>query len=96
MRSESASSGRVTGLRQYVRRFWFEFGGPRTALPSGAQLRVDRADAERLLREAAFGGSPLPPVERVVEDVDIRELDARHVIPNMGDPTVRGVWFPRP
>jgi hypothetical protein len=34
-------------------------------------------------------------VEHVVEDVDVSQLDAGHVLPNMGDPTLRGVWFPR-
>jgi len=29
------------------------------------------------------------------EDVDVRALDGGHVLPNMGDPSVRGVWYPR-
>jgi hypothetical protein len=29
-----------------------------------------------------------------VEDVDVRDLDAGHVLENMGDVTRRGVWFP--
>jgi hypothetical protein len=28
------------------------------------------------------------------ENLDIRTLDQGHVIPNMKDPTLRGVWFP--
>lgn len=31
----------------------------------------------------------------VVEDVDIRTLDQHHVVPNMGPPNFKGVWFPR-
>jgi hypothetical protein len=31
----------------------------------------------------------------LVEDVNVSELDAGRVLPNIGDPTVRGVWFPR-
>jgi len=28
-------------------------------------------------------------------DVDVRELDQRHVVPNMGPPSIFGVWYPR-
>jgi len=31
----------------------------------------------------------------VVKDVDIRNLDQHHVIPNMGPPNFKSVWFPR-
>jgi hypothetical protein len=37
----------------------------------------------------------MPSPLAVIEDVDVRELDQGHVVPNMGDPTVRGVWYPR-
>jgi hypothetical protein len=87
-------------LRDYLHRFWFEFGGPREALPPGGWIgcgvtAVDRSDAERLLLDDLFGGGGLPPIARLVEDVDVSQLDAGHVIPHMGDPTIRGVWFPR-
>ena len=87
-------------MRDYLHRFWFEFGGPREALPPGGLIgcgvtAVDRADAERLLLDDLFGGRDLPPIARLVADVDVSQLDAGHVIPNMGDPTIRGVWFPR-
>lgn len=41
----------VTGLRNHLHRFWFEFSGPREALPTGGWIgcgvtAVDRADAE--------------------------------------------------
>jgi hypothetical protein len=51
-------------------------------------------DALRLLRERVFVRQPLPPVRRCVEDVDVSTLDPGHVLPNMADPTRRGVWFP--
>ena len=57
---------------------------------------LDRADAESLLAMSTFlAGRPLPAISEVVEDVDVRGLDPSHVIPNMGDPSIRGVWFPR-
>jgi hypothetical protein len=30
----------------------------------------------------------------VLENIDIRDLDQGHVIPNMGPPNIRGIWFP--
>jgi hypothetical protein len=37
-------------------------------------------------------------MREVIEDIDVRDLhlvDQSHVVPNMGDPSIRGVWFPR-
>jgi hypothetical protein len=36
----------------------------------------------------------MPTIERCIEDVALTELDANHVLPNLGDPTQVGVWFP--
>jgi len=90
----------MSALRDHLHRYWFEFSGPREALPPGGWIgcgvtAVDRADAEQLLVAGPFRGTALPPLERVVEDVDVRDLDAGHVLANMGDVTRRGVWFPR-
>lgn len=51
-------------------------------------------DALKLLRNEAFEGDPVPPVDRVIEDVDLSTFDARHVLPNAGDPVRRGIWYP--
>jgi hypothetical protein len=56
---------------------------------------VDAEDARNLISAIALDGSALPDIADVVEDVDVRTLDEGHVLPNMGDPTVRGVWYPR-
>jgi hypothetical protein len=84
-------------LRDYLRRFWFRWeGNPRELSPLGYGVTaVDRRDAETLLSAAWFGGAPLPTGADVAEDVDVRSLDEGHVRPNMGDPSVRGVWYPR-
>jgi hypothetical protein len=87
-------------LREHLRRFWFRIDGDTPSLPAGAALgcgvtAIDRADAEQLVRSAVFGGGSLPSFVEVVEDVDVHELDEGHVVPNMGDPSLRGVWFPR-
>ena len=53
-------------------------------------------DAIDILRKNAFVDAPMPPPTSVVEDVDISQLDQRHVRPNMGDwdPTLRVVRPP--
>jgi hypothetical protein len=33
-------------------------------------------------------------VVEIIADVDVRTLDQTHVIPNMGPPSLRGVWYP--
>ncbi len=80
-------------------RFWFAFDRS-DRLPLGATMgcgvtAFTRDDAVSLLREKVFHAIPLPPLTKVIESVDVSTLDAGHVLPNMGDPTIRGVWFPR-
>jgi hypothetical protein len=53
-----------------------------------------REDALGLIAEAVFAAKAMPPIKNVIEDVDITTLDEGHVIPNMGAPSERGVWFP--
>jgi hypothetical protein len=90
----------VAALRKHLHRFWFRFEGDASDLPPGSALgcgvtAVDRRDAEEVVRAEVFDGAALPAVREVIADVDVRELDQGHVVPNMGDPSVRGVWFPR-
>ena len=52
-------------------------------------------DDARHLIENAVGTSPSnEELIRIIVDVDVRELDQGHVIPNMGRRNVRGVWYP--
>jgi hypothetical protein len=71
-----------------LRRYWFKteegFGLGVTA------YSLD--DAKALLRGANVLWDY--QVLDIVEDVDIRDLDQNHVIPNMGPPNFRGVWYP--
>jgi hypothetical protein len=88
----------VAELRAHLHRFWirFEDAPPSLGLGMGVTA-LDRADAESLLATSTFlAGRQLPTIREVVQDVDVRDLDPGHVLPNMGDPTIRGVWFPRP
>jgi hypothetical protein len=88
-----------------LHRFWFEFEVSEASIskyPQYALARLgcgvtalDATEAERLISERVLAGAPLPPLKTLVVDVDISELDSGHVRPNMGVPTLKGVWFPR-
>ena len=52
-------------------------------------------DALRIVRECVFDNAPLPQIETILEYVDMSALDQDHVVPNVGLPFRRGVWFPR-
>jgi hypothetical protein len=54
----------------------------------------DLADARKLLQEQVFSNYGAELIDEVIEDIDISTLDDKHVRPNMGNPVVRGVWFP--
>jgi hypothetical protein len=74
-----------------LRRFWF-------ALSTGLGIGVTAGSEEeaRMLAEAARERShPDATITGVTADVDVRTLDERRVVPHMGPPIVRGVWFPR-
>ena len=78
-------------------RYWIVFERSATPTPLNLGCGVtayDRHDAEELVRERAFAGRPIPKIVQVLENVDVSTLDQRHVAPNLGDVTVRGVWFP--
>jgi hypothetical protein len=86
----------VPDLRTYLRRYWLRFDSARLGAGFGYGVTAEsREAAEQIVRDAVFNGEPLPEVLDVIEDVDVRELDAGHVLPNMGDPAARGVWYPR-
>jgi anti-sigma factor RsiW len=89
----------VAGLRSHLHRYWVRFETPSETFPLGASVGVgvtamDRADAERVSQESVFQKRALPRIASVIEDVDIRDLDEGHVLPNVGDPSLRGIWFP--
>lgn len=78
-------------------RFWFEFqSSPRpSALNLGCGVTAyNYEDALGLLKEHVFQNAACPGIIRYTTDVDITALDAKHVLPNMGLVTTRGIWFP--
>jgi hypothetical protein len=74
-----------------LRRFWFQAD---RGLGIGVTASSE-PEARALAEEAA--SRYLPPGARltgVIPDIDVSTLDASHVLPNIGPPAVRGVWFP--
>ena len=82
-----------------LRRFWIEFEPPLgkhmhpglTKANCGVTA-VDFDDALSLLNHVFPNG--LPNIGRVIEDVDVSTLEQGHVLPNMGNVLVRGIWYP--
>jgi len=79
-------------------RYWFRFKpfGKPAPLSLGCGVTAESsAAAISIVQAQVFRGQPLPPVEEVVEDVDVSTLDQKHVLPNMESPLTKGVWFPK-
>jgi hypothetical protein len=79
-----------------MRRFWIKFEEmiPFSPLNIGCGITAfDYDDAIALLHDRVLKGRDLK-VGAVVADIDVRSLDAGHVLPNMGNVMARGVWFP--
>lgn len=80
-----------------LRRFWFRFRktDPPTMLTVGCGITAyDLSDARKILSDEVFPTYGVQSIEAIVQDIDVSTLDEKHVRPNMGNPAVRGVWFP--
>ena len=84
-------------MTKALRRYWFKFRSiPPGVLRLGCGITAyTHDDAVNILRETVFRDRELPEIEAITEDVDIRTLDQKHIIPNMEACSWRGVWFPR-
>lgn len=78
-------------------RFWFTF--EKTNEPSildvGCGITAfSLADADTLLHAKVIPAYGSRKVANVKENIDVSTLDPKHIRPNMGNPAIRGVWFP--
>ncbi|HEX2581552.1 MAG TPA: hypothetical protein VHL08_06195 [Dongiaceae bacterium] len=81
-----------------LKRYWFQFEAlPRpTALNLGCGVTAfDYDDAIYLLCERVFGQNGPPPIIKCIENIDFSALEKGHVLPNIGQPDARGIWFPQ-
>ena len=76
-----------------LRAFWYET--QRDGAPARYGVTAFSLEhAAELLRAAGFSLESGARV-LVIEDVTFDQLDAHHVVPNIGPMQIRGVWFPR-
>ncbi|HTE29567.1 MAG TPA: hypothetical protein VK666_04285 [Chryseolinea sp.] len=87
--------------RALLTRYWFTFySNDINDLPMGIRLgcgltAYDHNDAITILRQKVFKGEQIPEFKSEIENIYVDVLDQAHVIHNMKDPTLRGVWFPQ-
>lgn len=72
-----------------LRHFWF----PSEPGP-GIGVTASSSEEARELAEGALSYLPGHVITGVVEDVDVDSLDEHLVLPNLGPPQVRGIWYP--
>ena len=82
-----------------LRRYWFRFKGDPRDLPPGGYWGYGvtawtEEDALFLIRTRLFDDKELPPILEMTADIDIRDIEANHVRPNIGTPSWRGIWYP--
>ena len=51
-------------------------------------------DAKTLIQEKAFPKQEFPRIIKVTENIQFKDLDQNHVVPNIGPMVIRGVWYP--
>ena len=72
-----------------LRRFWF------TCEPApGIGVTAQTLAEAREMAEGALAYLPGSVITGVEEDVEVETLDEHLVLPNLGPPALRGVWFP--
>ena len=76
-----------------LRRYWIKFATPApVGFTLGCGVTAFSETGARELALKACDGEPV--ITSIVADIDISTLDAKHIIPNTGDCTRPGVWFP--
>ena len=77
-------------MQKLLTRFWFNtengLGIGVTAYSVNDAIDLIKAESLAMIYEPKF--------DSYVENIDMRELDQNHVIPNMGICVNRGVWYP--
>lgn len=73
----------------------FEAPPPYSWMQQGCGVTAfSQEDALAILREKVFMDGQVPAIRSLVESIDLESLDQNHVRRNMGNPVLRGVWFP--
>jgi hypothetical protein len=80
-----------------MKRYWLTFQKVDRPHPInlGCGVTADGLQDALLMIRKAFPNLALGQPLTVAEDIDISTLDARHILPNIGDVREEGVWWPR-
>ena len=77
-----------------LRRFWFQCAPDQCWIGFGVTA-FTCSEAEQIVGDYCDRLGRKPEITSVIEDVDIRTLDQKHVVPNMGPCNLPGLWYPR-
>lgn len=78
-----------------LRRYWIKFTSPApVGLTLGCGVTAFTEDDARALVSGEFRQAT-PNIASIEADVDVSTLDSNHIVPNMGDCTERGIWYPK-
>jgi hypothetical protein len=86
-----------------LKRYWFEFDFPKPRLSHDAYIPAcgccgitafDYNDALIIMRRFMLLENEKPIFSRVIENIDVSTIEDMHIIPNLGVPVWRGVWYP--
>jgi hypothetical protein len=83
-----------------LHKYWFKFDlsmndpHPIGTLMGCGVTASSKEQALELLMERVFRSQPMPLIKNCIEDIAMSELDTNHVLPNIGNPSQTGVWFP--
>ena len=83
-----------------LHKYWFKFRitikdpHPIGTLMGCGVTASSKEEALEMLRQRVFA-SYMPSIEKSTEDVEISNLDPNHILPNIGDPSQKGIWFPQ-
>lgn len=82
-----------------LKRYWFTFDKGETQLPFGLKIGCgitgyNQKDAIHILEAVVLSNFSGITYANIKSDFGSSFLDENRVVPNMGDLTLRGVWFP--
>ncbi len=79
------------GVDRNLHRYWVKVAAEgRPSLSQFGVTAFSEADALAILAHVVFNAEAMPEVLEVRGDVDVRDLDQGHVLPNMAPPNWRG------
>jgi len=78
-----------------MNRFWIDVAISSSAMPSALGIGVTARNEEEARDVVAEHFGTSVTISSVRQIADMRDIDQRHVAPNIGNHFARGVWFPR-